>query len=303
MSYHEPVLLDELLEQLELKEGARVLDCTLGGGGHAYAVAQRIGPAGRLIALDVDVNALEAGGARLRGLPQVELVRKNFGELEVGELGQFDAAYMDLGVSSAQFDVAERGFSFRFDAPLDMRMDDRLRTSAADLVNELEFHELRHIIRQYGEEPQAHKIAAKIVENRPIKSTAQLARLIEDNLGRNPKQKIHPATRTFQALRIAVNKELDVLQSGLGAVFHSLNPAGRMAVISYHSLEDRIVKEFFRSLEGRCVCPRELPVCLCNPVRKAKVVGKPIMAGAAEVERNPRARSAKMRVAERVMQS
>ncbi len=305
--YHVPVLLEEILESLHPTAGQRVLDLTLGGGGHAEAILERIGPAGQLVGVDVDQEALEEAGARLARFAGFRALRANFaevGELDLGDEG-FDAVLMDLGVSSAQLDRAARGFSFRADAPLDMRMDQRLETTAADLVADLEERELSYLFKVYGEEKLARPIARRIVAERarqPITSTGQLAELVKAAVpARLQSGRIHPATKVFQALRIAVNRELEVLEEALEAAFARLKPGGRLAVISYHSLEDRRVKQFFLSRVGQCVCPRDFPVCVCNPRQELEIeTRRPLTASEAEVERNPRARSAKLRVARRL---
>jgi len=308
--YHIPVLLEEVLQSLHPTAGMRVLDLTLGGGGHAEAILERIGPTGELVGVDVDAEALEEAGRKLARFAGFRALRANFaevGELDLGDEG-FDAVLMDLGVSSAQLDRAARGFSFRVDAPLDMRMDNRLETTAADLVAELDDRELARIFKQYGEEQLARPIARRIVAERlrsPITSTGQLAELVKAAVpARLQSGRIHPATKVFQALRIAVNRELEVLEEALEAAFARLKPGGRLAVISYHSLEDRRVKQFFLSRVGQCTCPRDFPVCICNPRQELEIeTRRPIVAGEAEVERNPRARSAKLRVARRLLEA
>jgi len=296
--YHIPVLLEEVLQSLHPTAGMRVLDLTLGGGGHAEAILERIGPTGELVGVDVDAEALEEAGRKLARFAGFRALRANFaevGELDLGDEG-FDAVLMDLGVSSAQLDRAARGFSFRVDAPLDMRMDNRLETTAADLVAELDDRELAR--------PIARRIVAERLRS-PITSTGQLAELVKAAVpARLQSGRIHPATKVFQALRIAVNRELEVLEEALEAAFARLKPGGRLAVISYHSLEDRRVKQFFLSRVGQCTCPRDFPVCICNPRQELEIeTRRPIVAGEAEVERNPRARSAKLRVARRLLEA
>ncbi|HKP52161.1 MAG TPA: 16S rRNA (cytosine(1402)-N(4))-methyltransferase RsmH [Chloroflexia bacterium] len=315
---HIPVLLEEVLNGLQAHPGGSYIDGTVGAGGHSAAIIERAGVEGRLLGLDVDPIALTIASERLSTFiesGQVRLVQSNFERLdEVAQAEGFaevDGVLLDLGVSSMQLDTAERGFSFRADGPLDMRLDPRNPTTAADLVNTLPEEELANLIYKYGEEPASRRIARRIVEARSkeaITTTAQLERIAYGALGgkvagrsRNP---IHPATKTFQALRIAVNRELDVLEKGLEATVRVLGPGGRLAVISFHSLEDRIVKLFIRQEQKGCICPPEYPVCICGrkPTLKA-INSKPIEASQEEARRNPRSRSARLRLAERVTTS
>jgi len=311
---HIPVLLDAVLEGLRVQGGGRYIDGTVGAGGHSLAILESA-PGVRLLGIDTDPNALQLASERLApyiGSGQARLVRANFEEIdEVARRESFagvDGVLLDLGVSSMQLDRPERGFSFRADGPLDMRLDPQGPVTAADLVNTLPENELADLIYKYGEEPASRRIARRIVEQRaraPITTTAQLASIVSQAMGgraagrtRNP---IHPATKTFQALRIAVNRELDVLETALAAAVDLLKPGGRLAVISFHSLEDRAVKQFIRQEQKGCICPPELPVCQCgrNPTLRA-MNSKPIKATAEEAHLNPRSRSAKLRVAERV---
>lgn len=315
---HIPVLMEEVLDGLQIRAGGSYIDGTVGAGGHSAAIIERAGDGRRLLGLDVDPVALSIAGERLKPYierGQVRLVQSNFERLDEVALakgfGGVDGVLLDLGVSSMQLDTAERGFSFRAEGPLDMRLDPRNPTTAADLVNTLPEQELADLIYKYGEEPASRRIARRIVEARAkerIATTAQLESIVYGAMGgrvagrtRNP---IHPATKTFQALRIAVNRELEVLERGLAAVVKVLKPGGRLAVISFHSLEDRIVKLFIRQEQKGCVCPPEYPVCLCGrkPTLRA-INSKPIEASQDEARRNPRSRSARLRIAERVAES
>ncbi len=302
--HHVPVLLEEALEEFCLFPGMRVLDCTLGGGGHSRALLER---GARVTGLDVDATALEAASARLEGFADFRAFRVNFGHLAeedwMERIGPQDGALMDLGVSSPQLDRGERGFSIRRDGPLDMRMDHRLELNAADVVREYSESELRRIFFEFGEERQAGKVARRLVQERtrrPILTTGQLVEIGESVLGRPRPGKVHPATKIFQALRMEVNAELERLQSGLEAVFEMLVPGGRLLVMSYHSLEDRCVKQFIGDRLGRCRCPRGAPICMCGAKPLLRARGKAIVAGTAEVEANPRARSVRLRVAQKL---
>ena len=308
---HLSVMPEEVVRFLALKAGGCYLDGTLGGGGHSSLIAEHCLPdGGMLIGVDRDQKALEVAGKRLAGLDgDVRLVHGDFGDLEAHLSGMgiklLDGFILDLGVSSYQLDTAERGFSFQQDAPLDMRMDTSQGETAADLLNTLPEAEIEQVIKEYGEERWAKRIAAFIIQARsesPIERTFQLVDIVK---GAVPKAKwderIHPATRTFQALRIAVNHELDSLERGLRAALDHLKPGGRGVVISFHSLEDRIVKHIFKEYAAGCTCPRNLPVCACgNHPRVRIMTNRPVMATDHEVERNTRSRSAKLRVVERV---
>jgi 16S rRNA (cytosine1402-N4)-methyltransferase len=306
-AYHTSVMLDESLAALELQSGSRVLDCNLGGGGHSQAILDRAGSEISLVGIDCDQQAISYASRRLANYSNFRAVQLNFADLgdanspdpEIAalNLGKFDAILMDLGVSSAQLDQGERGFSFRFDAPLDMRMDDRLERTAADLLAEETEAELRTIFFEYGEEPHSRAIARTIVEQRkakPFETTAQLADLVS-RFYKKPSNR-HPATKVFQALRIAVNDEMGALKAALESLIGWLNPAGRWVILTYHSLEDRMVKRFFQDHLGRCKCPRDFPTCTCNAVatlRLSKHNG--LRASPTEIDRNPRARSATLR--------
>ena len=302
---HLSVLPEEVLEFLEPHPGGVYLDGTLGGGGHSGLILERCAPGGTLVGVDQDREALQAAGQRLAKFgTSARLVHGNFGEIEqhLNGLGisALDGFLLDLGVSSHQLDSVARGFSFQQDAPLDMRMNTSCGETAADLLNDLPEAELERIIKEYGEERWAKRIAAFIVAARretPLETTLQLVDIIK---GAVPKAKwderIHPATRTFQAIRIAVNRELESLEKGLRAALDRLKPGGRGVVISFHSLEDRIVKHIFREYATGCTCPRNFPVCACNKTPRVRVLtGKPVTASTQEIEANPRSRSAKLR--------
>ena len=302
---HLSVLPDEVIQFLNPHPGGIYLDGTLGGGGHARLILERCTPGGMLIGIDQDQEALQAAGQRLANFGTAAcLVHGNFGELEqhLDQLGipALDGFILDLGVSSHQLDSANRGFSFQQEAPLDMRMNTSCGETAADLLNNLPELELERIFRDYGEERWAKRIAAFIAKARqeaPFVTTLQLVDIIK---GAVPKAKwderIHPATRTFQAIRIAVNRELESLEKGLRAALDRLKPDGRGVVISFHSLEDRIVKHIFREYATDCTCPRNFPVCACNNKPQVRVLtGRPVTATLQEIEVNPRSRSAKLR--------
>jgi 16S rRNA (cytosine1402-N4)-methyltransferase len=301
---HTPVLLDEVLDGLAVKPGGRYVDCTVGTGGHARGILDRSGPDGRLLGLDVDSTALEVSRHRLSPYgDRVVLLHGTFANLEaLASAHGFipaEGVLLDLGLSSLQLERAERGFSFQKDGPLDMRMDPSGEVTADYLVNELKEAELAHIIAHYGEEPKARAIARAIVRNRPIRTTRELADLVARNVGQ--RRKLHPATRVFQALRMAVNDELDNLSDALPQIVDVLAEGGRMAIISFHSLEDRLVKSFMVQESKDCICPPEIPVCRCDHQRTVSIVTrKPIRPSPAEVRENPRARSARLRVAVRV---
>lgn len=305
---HRPVLLDECIEALKIRPDGVYLDGTLGRAGHSREIARRL-TTGQLICVDRDQAALDAAQDRLsEWMDRVTLVHSNFDHLSdiLDRLGLpgVDGMLFDLGVSSPQLDDGSRGFSYMQDAPLDMRMDQSEGLTAADVVNTWSQEELRRILTQYGEERYAPSIAGAIVRRRaekPIETTLELVEVIKSGMpARALKEKQHPAKRSFQAIRIAVNGELEALAPMLRAATEGLRPGGRLAVITFHSLEDRIVKQTMRELATGCICPPEFPVCVCG--RKPKltlVTRKPIVSGPAELEENPRARSAKLRVAER----
>lgn len=310
---HEPVMLREVLTALQLESGSVVCDCTLGGAGHSVEMARAIGEDGLLIGIDQDDMALSAATERLDreapGTPH-KLLKGNFGDLDEllcrAEVPGVDGILFDLGVSSPQLDIPGRGFSYHEDAPLDMRMDPGNNPlNAAQVINTYNEADLARILSIYGEEKFASQIAREIVRrraNHPIETTGELVEAIKAAIPAAARRRAghHPARKSFQAIRIEVNHELDVLERGLEAAVRWLNPEGRICVISYHSLEDRIVKRLFQELSQGCTCPPEIPVCVCGNVPILKVITrKPLVASAEEVERNPRARSAKIRVAER----
>jgi 16S rRNA (cytosine1402-N4)-methyltransferase len=308
--FHTPVMVREVIESLRCRAGAIYVDGTIGGGGHAEAILQSTAPDGLLIGIDADGDAIGEAEQRLARFGDRKiLVRGNFADMETilaeKNVGKVDGILLDLGVSSHQLDNAERGFSFALDAPLDMRMDRNGRRNAADLVNTLPWQELAGIIRDYGEERMAGRIARSIAKARevsPIRTTADLAGVVLRAMpAEAARQKIHPATRTFQALRIAVNDELTRLQKTMAGGMKQLAPGGRFSVISFHSLEDRIVKNAFRSGEKGCTCPPDLPVCACGKKPTLKVLTrKPVIPSDEEIRDNPRSRSAKLRTAERI---
>lgn len=305
---HVPVLLEECLEGLAIDPAGIYLDGTAGGAGHSRQIALRLDGAqgGRLISLDQDPDAVATARARLAGLPAtVVQINFRYAGQALDELGipQINGALLDLGVSSHQLDDAARGFSYRADAPLDMRMSQQGET-AADLVNTASREELSRILRDYGEEPYAWQIAGRIVDLRetaPFETTLQLAEAVASAMPPAQRRKNkNPARRTFQALRIAVNHELDALDEGLDTIFEHLAPGGRLCVITFHSLEDRLVKNKFRRWATACTCPPEFPVCVCGGKAKAKLANhKPIEAGGQELEENRRSRSARLRVLEK----
>ena len=306
---HRPVLLDECLEALNIRPDGIYIDGTLGRAGHSLEIARRL-TTGRLISIDRDETAIEAAKERLKDyMDHVTLVHSNFdrvGEiLEELNISGVDGMLFDLGVSSPQLDEAERGFSYMNDAPLDMRMDRTAYLTARHVVNQWSYEELRRILFDFGEERYAPAIAKGICrarESAPIETTAQLVDIIKSSMPPAAlREKQHPAKRSFQAIRIAVNGELDALPPMLEAAAEVLNVGGRLAVISFHSLEDRIIKKTMQELATGCTCPSNFPVCVCGKKPKMKLVSrKPIVSGAAELEYNPRARSAKLRVAEKL---
>ena len=306
---HKSVLLNETIEGLHIRPDGTYVDGTLGGGGHAYEIAKRLGDKGSIIGIDQDAAAIEAAGIRLKDFGEkVTIVRSNYCDMKsrLQELGidRVDGIILDLGVSSYQLDTAERGFSYREDAPLDMRMDTRQTTTARDIVNNYEEMELYRVIRDYGEDKFAKNIAKHIVAARgkaPIETTGQLCEIIRESIPmKYQKMAGHPAKRTFQAIRIELNRELDVLRDSLDDMIDLLKPGGRICIITFHSLEDRIVKSAFRKNEHPCTCPPDFPVCVCGKVSKGKVITKkPILPGKEEQEYNSRSKSAKLRIFER----
>ena len=305
---HKSVLLDECIDGLNIRPDGVYVDGTLGRAGHSREIAKRL-TTGRLICIDRDMAAIEAAQTRLADwMDRVTLIHSNFSELgevlkEAGITG-VDGMLFDLGVSSPQLDDASRGFSYMQDAPLDMRMDVSAPLTAYEVVNTWSFEELRRILTEYGEERYSSRIAKAIVtvrETAPIETTLQLVEVIKSAMPSAAlREKQHPAKRSFQAIRIAVNGELDALPPMLSAAVEALNPGGRLAVITFHSLEDRIVKQTMKNLATGCTCPPNFPVCVCGNKPKIRLVSrKPIVSGETELEENPRARSAKLRVAEK----
>ena len=306
---HKPVLLDECIEGLNIKKDGIYVDGTAGGAGHSSEIAKRL-DSGRLIAIDQDETAVAVATERLNRLGKnTVVVRSNFCQIadvckEQGVSG-IDGVLLDLGVSSYQLDTAERGFSYSADAPLDMRMDNRKKLSAYDVVNGYSEQELKKILFDYGEERYAPSIASAIVrqrEKKKIESTAELSDIIKYAIPPAAREGgHHPAKRSFQAIRIEVNGELDVIEPAIRDAVSMLNSGGRIAIITFHSLEDRIVKQAFASLAMGCTCPKEFPICVCNNKPKIKLVSKkPILPSKQELEENPRSRSAKLRVAEKI---
>ena len=306
---HRSVLLDEAVEALAIRPNGIYVDGTAGGGGHSFAIASALKD-GLLIAIDQDEAAIKAAGARLAPLGErAQIVRSNFSKLgevldECG-IDRIDGLLLDLGVSSHQLDEAERGFAYQSDAPLDMRMDQRATKSAYDVVNTYSEEELKRILFTYGEEKFSARIAARIVSERekaPIETTGRLSDIIKSAIPAAARDGgHHPAKRSFQAIRIEVNGELDVIVPAINAAVDRMNPGGRIAIITFHSLEDRIVKQTFAGLASGCTCPKSLPICVCGKKPRVRIVSKkPILPGELELNENPRARSAKLRVAEKI---
>lgn len=309
VSPHLPVLYHEILDTLQPRMGRRYVDGTLGAGGHAAGILEASAPDGLLLGMDIDPQALNLARQRLSEYgARVVIVQASYttlgDQLKALHWPPVEGILLDLGASSMQFDTPERGFSFQVDAPLDMRFDPRNPTSAADLVNNLPERELADLIFRYGEERHSRKVARAIVKARPIYSTGQLAKIISEAVTsgrRRSRDHLHPATRTFQALRIAVNRELEALESCLPQAVSALAPGGRLAIIAFHSLEDRIVKQYFRQESRDCICPPDQPVCTCEHVAVLKeITRRPIRPQDAEIDRNPRSRSARLRVAEKL---
>jgi len=304
---HIPVLLDEVVTGLLARPGGHFVDCTVGLGGHSAAILREISPSGKLLGIDADPDAIKISRDTLSNYGEtVTLVNDNFTNLEaICERYRFhpvDGILFDLGVSSLQLDTAERGFSFQFDAPLDMRFGPEQGLAASDIVNRFSEQELAKLIERYGEERHSRRIARYIAQNRPITTTGELAQLVQQaSIASSRRSKIHPATRTFMALRIAVNSELQNLELALKQTTNLLRPGGRLAVISYHSLEDRIVKQFMRYAASSCVCPPETIICRCGHVPTLKLISRKVIRPTTlEIESNPRSRSARLRIAERL---
>ena len=306
---HKSIMLEEVIESLAIKPNGIYVDGTLGGAGHSSEIVKRLGEDGRLIGIDQDGEAIEAATKRLKPYKdKVTIVRSNYAQMKevLRDLGihKVDGILLDLGVSSYQLDNAERGFTYREDVPLDMRMDQRQTKTAKDIVNDYSEIDLYRIIRDYGEDKFAKNIAKHIVQARqkaPIETTGQLIEVIKAAIPKKVRATGgHPAKKTFQAIRIELNHELDVLKNNLEDMIDLLNDEGRIAIITFHSLEDRIVKNIFRTSERPCICPPEFPVCVCGRVSKGKVITrKPIVPGKEELEENSRSKSAKLRVFER----
>lgn len=307
---HKSVLLEETIEQLKIKKDGIYIDGTLGGAGHSLEICRHLGENGRLIGIDQDADAIEAAGERLSSfMDKVTIIRNNYCNIIsiVDELGikKVNGILLDLGVSSYQLDKPERGFSYKADAPLDMRMDNRQQLTAKDIVNQYEEYALYHIIRDYGEDKFAKNIAKHIVKARQkkqIETTGELSDIIKAAIPMKVRKNTgHPAKKTFQAIRIELNSELEVLRNSLDDMIQLLAENGRICVITFHSLEDRIVKQTFRKNENPCTCPPDFPVCICNNKPKGKVITrKPILPSDRELEENTRAKSAKLRVFEKM---
>jgi len=303
---HIPVLLKETMEALAVQPGGRYIDCTLGAGGHAAAILEHSSPGGQLLGIDADPEAIKIARARLKAYSgSTLLINDNFANLQAICL-KYDffpvhSILFDLGLSSLQLNGNGRGFSFQHDAPLDMRLSPSQEVTAADIINTSPEAELAHLIRKYGEEGYSRQIAHRIVNQRPIKTTLQLAQTIERAIGRR-RGRIHPATKTFQALRIAVNHELEHLEAALKQAINLLGFEGRLVLISYHSLEDRIVKQFMRQESMGCICPPGTPTCICGHTVSLRLINKRVITPSlVEVQLNPRSRSAKLRAAERII--
>jgi len=308
---HIPVLYHEVIRALKPRQAGFYVDGTLGAGGHAYGILEASSPDGRLLGLDVDPAALALAREQLAYFSdRVTYAQSSYHLLreQLARLGwaHVDGIVLDLGLSSMQIGSPERGFSFQIDAPLDMRFDQQNELTAADLVNQLSERNLAAMLYEFGEEPHGRQIARAIVAARPVNTTKQLAEIVVGVVSKaatnkhRQGRKIHPATRTFQALRIAVNKELDVLEASLPEALQALSGGGRLAIISYHSLEDRVVKKFFRRESRDCICSPKHPVCICgHQAQLVEITRKPICPGPNEIKLNPRSRSAKLRVAEK----
>lgn len=307
---HKSVLLEETIESLKIKPDGIYLDGTLGGGGHSYEICKHLGEKGRLIGIDQDADAIRAAGERLKEFgDKVTIIRNNYcnAKTALAEIGisHVDGIVLDLGVSSYQLDTVERGFTYKYDTALDMRMDQRQSLTARDIVNEYSEQELYHVIRDYGEDQFAKNIAKHIVkarEEKPIETTFELNEIIKAAIPAKMRATGgHPSKRTFQAIRIECNHELDVLKNSLDDMIDLLNPQGRLCIITFHSLEDRIVKTVYRDKENPCTCPPEFPVCVCGKVPLGKATPKkPILPSEEELEENTRSKSAKLRVFERI---
>ncbi|HIU88397.1 MAG TPA: 16S rRNA (cytosine(1402)-N(4))-methyltransferase RsmH [Candidatus Avilachnospira avistercoris] len=308
MFSHKPVLLSEVIEGLDIKPDGIYVDGTLGGGGHSEEILKRLSDRGRLIGIDRDEAAIEASSRRLSPYgAKLTILRGNYEDMQSLLLGlgieKVDGILLDLGVSSYQFDEGERGFSYRYEAPLDMRMDRRQSLSAYEVVNGYDEQSLYRIIRDYGEDRFAKNIAKHIVMERakkPIETTTELSEIVKQAIPMRMRESGgHPAKRTFQAIRIEVNRELEILQDSIEGLIDMLRPKGRLCIISFHSLEDRVVKNAFKKAEDPCICPKDFPVCVCGRKPKGRIITKkPIVSGSEELDANNRAHSAKLRIFE-----
>lgn len=305
--YHKAVLYDEVIENIIVDKDAIYLDCTLGGGGHSMGILENSTKNSKLIAIDQDQNAIDYVNSNINGYEdKIKIFRNNFQNMDtviyLAGYEKVDRILMDIGVSSKQLDDMSRGFSYKYEAKLDMRMDTSKKLSAYEVINEFSEKELADIIYKYGEEPKAKKIASYIVrtrETKNIETTTELANIVIKAIGK--KMKKHPAKRTFQAIRIYVNNELEVLEKAIDKAINLLNNNGRLLIITFHSLEDRIVKEKFRYYENPCSCPKDIPICVCNKKSYGRILNKKaIVANSDELDENNRAHSAKLRIFERI---
>ncbi len=303
---HVPVLLEETIRALEVQPGGHYIDCTLGGGGHATAILEHSSPGGQLLGIDADPEAIKVARVRLEAyIGSMLLINENFVNLQAicirYDFFPVHGIVFDLGLSSLQLNDNSRGFSFQHDAPLDMRVSPSQEVTAADIINTYSESELTHLIKTYGEEGRSHRIARHIVQERPIRTTLHLVQTIERAIG-SQRDRIHPATKTFQALRIAVNHELENLETALRQAIDLLGFEGRLIVISYHSLEDRIVKQFMQRESKDCICPPNILTCVCQHTANLRLINKKVITPSpTEIQLNPRSRSAKLRAAERII--
>ena len=307
--HHIPIMLDRVIEELKIRPNGVYVDGTVGGAGHSSEILKRLSDKGTLVAIDQDRDAVDTARKRLADISdRATVVKSNFVNFDIVlddlGIGSVDGVLLDLGVSSYQFDQADRGFSYRFDAPLDMRMEQTQEETAADIVNEYSEEDLVRILREYGEEPFARRIAANICrerEKKPIRTTFELNELIKSSIPASARRDGgHPSKQTYQAIRIALNKELQILEDSIDQMIHRLSSGGRLCIITFHSLEDRIVKNAMRVAEKPCICPPDFPVCVCGRIPLGKVITrKPIVPDEEELRGNPRAKSAKLRIFER----
>lgn len=305
---HVSVMSNEVVDAIVTNPSGIYVDCTLGGGGHSKLIASKLDPEGMIIGIDQDAEAIEAAKLRLADVGcQVQIVHSNFSRLDdvLDDLGadKVDGILFDLGVSSHQIDTAERGFSYMHNAPLDMRMDRSQNLTAYDVLNTYDEESLYKIFHEYGEERFSNRIARAIInarKDKPIDTTGELVKLIEKAVPFINKKSGHPAKRVFQAVRIEVNNELNILNDTVQSAVNHLKSGGRIAIITFHSLEDRIIKNTFKTMASDCICPKNFPVCVCNHKAEIKILGKQITAADSELENNPRAKSAKLRVAEKI---